>query len=206
MSAALNKIFTVERRAVVLFGLVILLLPLCATAVAQEPGEPQARQQATPQQPARALNLMQRLNLTREQRERLREIRGQSEVEMRTLTRRVRLARRALDEAIYADAVDDALIEQRSRELAAAQSALVHLRAATELKVRRILTDEQLRLFRNLRQQAQRRLLLQRRMNRAPRPSATPSPNEPDDALDSLDTQPNPPPTANPPATRRRRP
>jgi Spy/CpxP family protein refolding chaperone len=204
MRAALKNFFTNERFAVVLFGLTLVLLPLCANVEAQEQDEPQAQQQATPEQPARALNLMQRLNLSREQRQQLREIRRESEAEMRAHTRRVRLARRALDEAIYADAVDDALIEQRSRELSAAQSALVHLRAATELKIRRLLSDEQLRLFRNLRQRAQRQQLLQRRMNRALRRSATPSPNEPD-ANAPADTRPKSPPS-NTPAARRRRP
>jgi Spy/CpxP family protein refolding chaperone len=170
MRTALKNFFTAERLAAVIFGLTLLLLPLRAAAQAQEQGEPQP----TPQRPARALNLMQRLNLSREQRQRLREIRMQSEVELRAHTRRVRLARRALDEAIYADAVDEALIEQRARELSAAQSALVRLRAATELKVRRVLTDEQLRLFRDLRRQAQRRQQLQRRLDRAAPPPEAP--------------------------------
>ncbi len=197
MRIALKNFFTAERLAVVLFGLAFLLFPLCAAAVAQEPQEPQAP--ASPQNPARALNLVQRLNLSREQRQQLREIRRQSEPEVRAQTRRVRLARRALDEAIYADPVDDALVEQRSRELSAAQSALISLRASTELKIRRILTDEQLRLFRNLRQEAQRRQMLQRRMNRALRQSAPPPTNAPN-ADAPADTQPRPP------VTRRRRP
>ncbi|MBV8855685.1 MAG: periplasmic heavy metal sensor [Acidobacteria bacterium] len=167
MRTELKNFFTAERLAVVLCGLAFFLFPLCAEAGGQEQNEPQAQQQASPQNPARALNLMQRLNLSREQRQQLREIRKQSEAELRAHTRRVRLARRALDEAIYADAADEALIEQRSRELSAAQSALISLRAATELKIRRVLTDDQLRLFRNLRQEAQQRQQLQRRMNRA---------------------------------------
>ncbi|HEX8150160.1 MAG TPA: Spy/CpxP family protein refolding chaperone [Pyrinomonadaceae bacterium] len=166
MRAALKNLFTAERLAAAFFGLALLLLPPCAPAAAQEQGEAEAGRPATPRRPARALNLMRRLNLSREQRLRLREIRGQSEAELRAHTRRVRLARRALDEAIYADAADEALVEQRTRELSAAQSALVRLRAATELKVRRVLTDEQLRLFRDLRRQAQRRQALQRRLNR----------------------------------------
>ena len=197
MRTALKNFFTAERLAVVLFGLALLLFPLCAAAQEQE--EPQAPQQASPQNPARALNLMQRLNLSREQRQQLREIRQQSEPEVRAQTRRVRLARRALDEAIYADTVDNGLVEQRARELSAAQSALVRLRAATELQVRRILTDEQLRLFRDLRQEAQRRQMLQRRMNRALRQSAAPPPSEPD-ADAPAGAQPRPP------AARRRRP
>jgi Spy/CpxP family protein refolding chaperone len=139
--------------------------------VGLEQGEPPAASQP---QPARAENLMQRLNLSREQRQRLREIRRQSEPDVRAHTRRVRLARRALDEAIYADSLDEALVEQRARELTAAQSALVRLRAATELKIRRILTADQLQLFRTLRQQAQRQQQLQRRLNRT-----APPPEEP---------------------------
>ena len=201
MRTALPQLFTTARLAAVLFGLTFFLSALCVATAAQEPDEPRTAPQ---QQPARAANLMQRLNLTREQREQLREIRQQSEPEMRAQTRRVRLARRALDEAIYADATDEALVERRSRELAQAQSALTHLRASTELQVRRVLTDEQLRLFRNLRRQAQRRQMLQRRMNRALRQSAAPPADDPDaDAPD--DTRPDPTPP-NPPAPRRRRP
>jgi Spy/CpxP family protein refolding chaperone len=176
MSTALTNLFNVKCLAPTAFGLALLLLPLCATARAQAQDEPAARQQATPQQqPARALKLMQRLNLSREQRQQLREIRSQSEPEVRAQTRSVRLARRALDEAIYADIIDDALVEQRAREFSTAQAALIRLRAATELKIRRVLTEEQLRLFRDLRQQEQRRLMLQRRLNRpAPPPAATP--------------------------------
>lgn len=164
MRATHKNIFTLRRLAVTLFGLALLLPPVAVSG--QEPDEPRVQPSAPPQQPARAFNLMQRLNLSREQRERLREIRQQSEIEMRPHVRRARLARRALDEAIYAEPVDEALIEQRTREFAAAQSALIRLRSATELKVRRVLTDEQLRLFRTLRHQAQRRQLRQRRLNR----------------------------------------
>lgn len=169
------KLFSHERRpALTLFALTLCLLAHGVGVRAQEePAAPPAQEQgAAPR--VRALNLMQRLNLSREQRLRLREIRRQSEPELRELARRLRLARRALDEAIYADAADEALIEQRSRELAVLQNLLTHHRAATELKVRLVLTGEQLRLFRQLRLEAQRRQMLQRRMNRARRRPATP--------------------------------
>jgi len=203
MRAALKNFFTAERLAAVCLGLALLLSPLCARAAAQEQEGPEARPSATPRQPAREINLMQWLNLTREQRQRLREIRQQSEPELRDLARRVRLARRALDEAVYADAADEALVEQRSRELAVLQNLLTHTRAVTEMKVRRVLTDEQLRLFRNLRRQAQRRQMLQRRMNRALRQSATPSPDEPGVAAPA-NPQPNSPASNTAPARRRR--
>jgi Spy/CpxP family protein refolding chaperone len=118
----------------------------------------------------------------------------QGEPEARELTRRARLARRALDEAIYSDAVEEALVEQRTRELAAAQAALMRLRAATELKVRRVLTAEQLRSFRELRRQAALRQLMQRRLRGARR--QLPPDQTPPDADDPAD----------PPPARRRRP
>lgn len=195
------KLFSPERRLqAILFGAALCLLSPGANVKAQE----QAGQAGPPAQQGagrrvRGLNLMQRLNLSREQRLRLREIRRGSEPELRELARRLRRARLALDEAIYADAADEALVERRSRELSEAQSALTLLRAANELRVRRVLTAEQLRLFRGLRREAQRRQVLQRRMNRAPRPPAAQPHDEPD-ANAPDDAPPGPPPA------RRRRP
>src|SRR5687767_5701912 len=151
MRAVLKQFSPDKRLAATLVAVVLCLLAHGVNVEAQEPAEPPAQQQQGPGGRARGPNLMQRLNLSQEQRQRLREIRQQSEPEARELARRVRLARRALDEAIYAGVTDEALVERRSRELSQAQSALTHLRASTELKVRRVLSDEQLRLFRNLR-------------------------------------------------------
>ncbi len=174
MRAALKNFPTSGRLAVVLFGLSLLLSPLCATAAAQEPDETEP-QQAAPRRPAPGPNLMERLNLTREQRERLREIRRQSEGELRAHTRRVRLARRALDEAIYADSSDESKIEHHAQQLLEAQGELLRLRVATELKVRRVLTPAQLRTFRELRRQAQRLQMLRRRQRRG---EPLPAPDE----------------------------
>jgi hypothetical protein len=74
-------------------------------------------------------------------------------------TERLRSAQRALDEAIYADAPSEAVIEERARELAEAQAAAARLRALTELSIRRVLTPEQLSLLRTLRQQQSERRL-----------------------------------------------
>ena len=158
---------TLKCLAAAAFGLALLLLPQRAAAQAEDarPG----RQGPAARPAARGGNLMRRLNLSPEQRLRLREIRRQGEPETRELARRVRLARRALDEAVYADAADEALVEQRARELAAAQAALIRLRASTELKVRGVLTPEQLRAFRELRRQAQQQQMLLRRRRRGAR-------------------------------------
>jgi Spy/CpxP family protein refolding chaperone len=163
----------------VLAVLLVLQVQQARAQSAQQPAQPdapQAVQQEGARRPGRAAGnaLMKRLNLTPEQRERLREIRRQREAEARELTRRVRQARRALDEAIYADTVDEALVEQRTRALSEAQAAALRLRAATELKVRGVLTPEQLRAFRQLRRQAQRQQLLRGR----PRGERLPPPDE----------------------------
>ena len=204
MRAELNRIDPEKSLATVAFGLALALLPLYgATARAQVTAQA-SRQAVRPQRPERPRggNLMQRLNLTPEQRRQLREIRVQGEPEARELTRRVRLARRALDEAIYSDAVEESLVEQRTRELATAQAALVRLRATTELKVRRLLTVEQLQTFRELRRQAALSLLMQRRLRGArqqPPPGETP-PDADDPAAPLAPRTPDAPPA------RRRRP
>ena len=184
----------------------LLLLP-AARAAAQEPGAQVPGQEPGTGRPDRDRggSLMRRLNLTPEQLLQLREIRRQGEPAARELARRVRLARRALDEAIYADAAEEAAVEQRSRELAEAQAALVRLRASTELKVRRVLTPEQLRLFRDLRRQAQRRQMLERRRRGA---GARPGPAGPGEDPPDADAPQGPhgPGPAGPPPPRRRRP
>jgi Spy/CpxP family protein refolding chaperone len=167
----LGNFTTTKSLTAAAFGLALALLTLRPPARAQVAAQqqPPAQRQTQPVPAARraarprAGNLVRQLNLSRAQRLQLRDIRRRREPEARELVRRVRLARRALDEAIYSDAAEDSLVEQRAGELAAAQSALVRLRAATELKVRRVLTAEQLQTFRELRLQAQRRQLLQRR-------------------------------------------
>jgi Spy/CpxP family protein refolding chaperone len=94
--------------------------------------------------------LLRILNLTPEQRARIGAIRRETEPQGRLLGARLREARRALDEAIYAAAPDEAVIEERVRELGAAQTALVRLRSLTELRIRRVLSPEQLHAFRRL--------------------------------------------------------
>lgn len=199
MRAEPYKILPGKVLAACAFSLALALLLPRATAHAQDEAQPPSPGAGGARQTLRQRggNLVRRLSLTPEQRRQLRQIRRQGEPETRELTRRVRLARRALDEAIYSDAVDESLVDRRARELSAAQALLVRQRATTELRVRRILTPEQLKTFRELRRQAQRRQSLQRRLRgagRQARPGETPP--DADDADDPAD----------PPPARRRRP
>jgi len=94
------------------------------------------------------------LNLTPDQLQQIRAIREESKEEWRTTRQRVAEAHRALDEVIYSDNGSEALIEERARAVGAAQAAVARLRALTELKIRRVLTAEQLTTLRSMRQQA----------------------------------------------------
>ena len=133
------------------------------TAAATPQQQEGAAAQANPNDP---VSLLGQLNLSQEQIGQMRAIQGESVPQARELTRRLNQARRALDEAIYSDTVDESLIEQRARDVADAQAALVRLRAQTELRIRRVLTPEQLQTFRNLHQQAIQNQRIQRRLNR----------------------------------------
>jgi Spy/CpxP family protein refolding chaperone len=163
-----------ETPAVGLFFSLLLLFSVAPAARAQQPPEQQDEAVAGRRRTQRdGVGLLLQLNLTPEQLARLREIRRESEPEARALGRRLGLARRALDEAIYSDGLNESLVEERVREMAAAQAALLRLRALTELKVRRVLTPEQLRSFRELRRQARERQRTQRRLRRnVERPAA----------------------------------
>lgn len=136
----------------------------------------------------RDARLLERLGLSPEQRAQIRVIRQETETEGRPLMRRLRQARRALDEAIYSEAADEATVEARVRELASAQEAVARLRAFTELKVRRVLTPQQLSIVRDLRRQALQRQLRRRRGDRMP----PPNPREADDDPSLLQPAPAP--------------
>jgi Spy/CpxP family protein refolding chaperone len=95
--------------------------------------------------------------LTPEQLAQLREIRRQSTLERRQISARLRQAQRALDAAIFADATDEALIERYVQRVAELQREVVRLRAFTELKIRRLLTPQQLQALREMRESARQR-------------------------------------------------
>jgi Spy/CpxP family protein refolding chaperone len=94
------------------------------------------------------------LNLSPDQLREIRALREQNREEWRAVRLRLAEAHRALDEAIYSDQINEALIEERAREVGAAQAAVARMRAVTELRIRRVLTPEQLNTLRTMREQA----------------------------------------------------
>ena len=93
---------------------------------------------------------IEQLRLTPDQRQRIRIILEQNKTERQMTNRRLREANVALDQALDAEPVDEAIIEQRVNELAAAQAAQLRMRIQMELKIRRELRPEQLAILRRL--------------------------------------------------------
>jgi Spy/CpxP family protein refolding chaperone len=158
----MNKAF-VRQAAPLAWGAVSLLLLICvqspAWAQSGDPTQPNAAQQNEDGRRDRMPRDMRRdplraLNLTPEQLQQIRAIREESKEDWRVARQRVAEAHLALDEVIYSDNVSEALIEERARAVGTAQAAVARLRALTELKIRRVLTPEQLSKLRSMRQEA----------------------------------------------------
>jgi Spy/CpxP family protein refolding chaperone len=132
---------------VLITALLVLLGAPAVPAQQQQTQIPESQQQA----PGDPILL---LNLSPEQREKIRTIREQTRNERAALNERTREANLALETALDADNPDDAVVEQRMRDVAAAQAASMRMRILTEVRIRRVLTVEQLGILRTLRQQA----------------------------------------------------
>lgn len=114
----------------------------------------QQQQQPDSQQRPSGDDPIRELNLSPEQRERIRAIRQQLQDERAVINQRLRETNQALTEALDADNPDESLVEQRLRDFAAAQAAAMRMRVLSEVRIRRVLTPEQLITLRILRQNA----------------------------------------------------
>ncbi len=115
---------------------------------AQQQQQPDSAQRNSGDDPIRELNL------SPEQRERIRAIRDQLHEERAAINQRLRETNRALEEALDAGNPDESVVEQRLRDVAAAQAAATRMRVLSEVRIRRVLTPEQLITLRTLRQNA----------------------------------------------------
>lgn len=138
----------IKRGAAGAAALLLLLFGISTSrAVAQTPGEgppPEAVQD-------QAQNWQGALGLSPDQVGKIRSILQEKRFERQAISQRLRQAQMALDDAVYSENATEAEIEQRAQEVAAAQAAQIHLRAMTELNIRRVLTPEQLNTFRRIR-------------------------------------------------------
>lgn len=140
-------------RARVLFVLFTSLL-LTAASVGSARTADQEQQQPAAQQMPRTGDPIRELNLSPEQREKIRAIREQQREERFAINQRLREANFELERALDSDNPDEAVVEQRLRDVATAQAAQMRMRVLSEVRIRRVLTSEQLDKLRALRQNA----------------------------------------------------
>ncbi len=192
----MNKLTGRPTVPVVLSALCLLLLILSSRPAYPQGGtgvQQSTANQATSSMPNQGGDLIEQLNLTPEQRQQIRTIRLQNRAEQQAANQRLRRAQLALEEAIYADNPDDAVVEERTRELSEAQAQAAHARIRTQLAIRRVLKPEQINTVRRLQQEqreAQQLRQLENQRNRQNRrnqqraldrpnknPNATPKPS-----------------------------
>jgi Spy/CpxP family protein refolding chaperone len=140
--------------------LLSLILVLTATGVA-----------IAQQEPDITTDPIEQLRLTPDQRQAIRRIVADTRIERQTTNLRLREANVALDQALDATPTDDNLVEQRINDVAAAQAAQLRMRIHTEMRIRRILSTEQIATLRRLRLQV-RDVMSPQRMNNPRRPAA----------------------------------
>jgi len=127
------------------------------TTQSQSPPEP--TQEQSQNVPANQPPDFRFLNLTPDQVQKIRAINLELKDQRQAAGFRLRQAQRALAEAVESPTPDEALISQRSGEVAEAQANTIRLRSLTEARVLQVLTPEQ-RV--KLREARQRNLALRR--------------------------------------------
>jgi Spy/CpxP family protein refolding chaperone len=120
----------------------------------QAPIEP-AQTQTQTQVPPNQIPDLGPLNLTQDQIQRIRIINAELKDQRQAAVLRFRLAHRALTEAIESPTPNEALIDQRSREVADAQAATIRIRSLAEARILQVLTPEQRVRLREMRQRNQ---------------------------------------------------
>lgn len=139
----------------------LLIVLLAVSASAQDNPPPEGERMPPPPQgpgmqqppPDDRGEILRQLNLTQEQFRAIRKLLGDNGPKVREAQMDFRDAQEALDEAIYADNVDEALVQNLTKRSADAQATLMRLRTANEFAIRRVLTPEQVTKFRELRKE-----------------------------------------------------
>src|ERR1044072_4020078 len=155
--------------------LVLLALAVCAGAVSAQDRPPEDGRMPPPGQPGMPGQprpdddrgeILRQLNLSQEQFQSIRKLLADNGPKVREAQRDFREAQEALDDAIYADTVDEALVQSLTKRSSEAQATLMKLRTINECALRRILNPEQVIKFRALRKQQIQERKEQQRMLR----------------------------------------
>jgi len=150
-----------KRNLTVILSIAFVLLGTSVAAFAQttqiqNQTDPSQAQNAQAQNQGNELRL---LGLTPDQIQKIRAINLDLKDERQAANMKLREAQRALADVVESPTPDEALIAQRSREVAEAQANTIRLRSLTEARILQVLTPEQ-RI--RLREMRQRNLALRR--------------------------------------------
>lgn len=137
-----------------LAGWLVIISSPAVKAQDEMPPDAQNKQIDRAQRP----NLLAELGLTPQQRRQIRQINVEKKSIVRDAQQRLRDANRNLDQAIYADNVNETEVQARLKDVQTAHAELIKIRFNNELAVRKILTAGQLAKFRGLRQQFAQRM------------------------------------------------
>lgn len=98
-------------------------------------------------------NILQQLDLSRQQLNQIRLINQQFRPPLRQSNQRLKAANQALDDAIYSGQSDEALIQSRLRDAQSAHAEWIKNRTRLESEISRVLNPNQLARFRQFRRQ-----------------------------------------------------
>ena len=124
--------------------------------------------------------ILRDIGISEGQQMRIREVLRSHEDDRIAGNRRLRQARRALDEAVMSSQIDEGLIQRRADELAAAQANQIRLQSRIRTEVRKVLTPEQVNKFNQLEEEMRNRIREQRRQEMQQEQPATKPPDTPD--------------------------
>lgn len=131
----------------------VLCLVVCGPAANGQDGPPPNPEPGVGRPRDDRPNLMAQLGLSQEQIQQFRKLNAEHRPVMNEAQKRLRDANRELDMAIYADSVSDEVVRAKLRVFQDAQAEVNRLRFSNELNIRRILTQDQLVRFRDMRRQ-----------------------------------------------------
>ena len=123
--------------------------------------------------------IMREIGISQDQQVRIREILRSHEDARIASNRRLREARRALDQAVMSAQFDETLIQRRAEDLAGAQVSHTKLQSRIRTEVRRVLTTEQVNKFNQLEDEMRTRIREQKRLEMQDQPPTRP-PQEPE--------------------------
>jgi Spy/CpxP family protein refolding chaperone len=109
-------------------------------------------QSAEPSQdPGQQLPTFRQLGLSSEQLQKIKEINQRQRPKIQQSNLAVDRARAALDDAIYADEISEERVKEALGRFSRAQVELANVRMQTEFEIRKVLTPDQLKQFRQMR-------------------------------------------------------